>query len=79
MKAEIETIKQPEMFAPIKLTIILESVDEARSLWHQLNTAWPSIIKEASINACALPPKKMTFDVWCELGDYMTKHNLMGV
>ncbi len=79
MKASVETTTPEKVFVPFTLHIEVESVDEARSLWHQLDVAWPVIKKHANGRDCIIPQSKLPDNTWNVLDDHMDAHNLKGL
>ncbi len=69
-------------FKPFHLDIVIESVDEARVLWHRLNAPWDAMlnasIKTDIINAypCLAPVSGSSQEAFHQLNVYMTNHNL---
>ncbi len=41
-------VVEPKRFRPIEMTITIESLDEAKELWHRLNTPWNTVTKEGN-------------------------------
>jgi hypothetical protein len=62
MKAKIGGGKKK--FEPFTLTITVETVDDARDLWHRLNVAWSVVLKHSD-SGCIKPEyNSSTGQVW---------------
>ncbi len=75
MKAKINSDVKPE-FTPFQLVIDIESVDEARELWHRLvwaNSKFKNIWENQSV---LRPTACNTTDLWATLNNYMVENNL---
>ena len=81
MKAKIEKATPEGIFEPFALRIVVESVNEARALWHRLNVSSSQITeiaKEINSGNCIIPLDESVIRSWGALNDYMEEHNLKG-
>lgn len=77
MKAEIRNTKNEKTFEPFEVVLSIETVDEARLLWHLFNCKL-NPDAEVGDSRCALPiNKKVGLGAWSELDTYMKKEGLL--
>ena len=79
MKAKINVIKA-DTFKPFQLVIDVESVDEARSLWHRFNLSFANTSRYVPFDnhdcGWGRDDNIPVTAAWNELDDYMDDHNL---
>jgi hypothetical protein len=77
MKAEIKKTKKEKTFEPFEMVLSIETVDEARLLWHLFNCKL-NPDAEVAKSHCALPiNKKVGMGTWSQVNDYMETEGLL--
>ena len=80
MIAEIQQV-EPEGLKKFKITITVESIDEAREMWHRFNISFSQLKNgygDSRNFSCPIPLYGGMNNVWGILDDYMIDHELKG-
>jgi len=78
MKAEIQAVETKE-FKPFKITITVESIDEAREMWHRFNISFSQLKNgygDSRNFPCPIPLYGGMKNAWDILDDHMIKHRM---